>query len=63
MGSNHLSDDRMRQFMLHTIQLTEEESEHIKGWQCAECTETMRKVVTERTEPRPTIETDPDPSN
>src|SRR4029450_8141427 len=63
MGNNHLSEHRMRQFMLNTLELTEEESEHIAGWKCAECTETMRKVVTERTEPSPTTEADPDSSN
>ena len=47
MESNHLSEDRMRQFMLNTLELTEHESEHINEWRCAECAEMMRKVVEE----------------
>ena len=61
MGKDHLSEHRMRQFMLNTLELTEEESDHITGWKCAECAETMRKVVTERIDPDPTAEANPDP--
>ena len=50
MKSNHLSEARMRQFMLNTLELNEDESDHINGWTCAECTETMRKVVGEEPE-------------
>jgi len=53
MRFNHLSEDRMRQFMLTTLQLTEEESEHINEWKCAECANTMRKVLTEGPETDP----------
>lgn len=50
----------MRQFMLNTLELTEEESDHISGWKCLECAETMRKVVAE--EPQADATT-PDPSS
>ena len=56
MGTNHLSEDRMRQFMLNTLELTEEESEHINGWKCEECSKLMRKVTTESHELRPPTE-------
>jgi len=56
MGNNHLSEDRMRQFMLNTLELTEDESEHINGWECDECARMMRKVTNSSDEsiPRPT---------
>jgi hypothetical protein len=59
MESNHLSEIRMRQFMLDSLKLTEDESDHISGWKCAECAQTMRKVVAEEAE---TASTTPDPS-
>jgi len=60
MGSTHLSNERMRQFMLNTLELTEEESDHISGWKCSQCAETMRRVVMET----PCIDvTTPDPVN
>ena len=62
MVNHHLSEHRMRQFMLDTLELTEEESDHITGWKCAECAETMRKVVTERIDPDPAGEANPNPS-
>ena len=51
MGSDHLPADRIRQFMLHAVELTEDESEHINGWQCPQCYETMRKAVGEDSDP------------
>jgi hypothetical protein len=58
--STHLSEARMRQFMLNTLQLTEDESDHIDGWKCAECFAIMRKVVAEESD---TSATDADPSS
>jgi len=57
MKSNHLSEARMRQFMLNTLELNEDESDHISGWKCAECTETMRKVLADE----PDTSATPDP--
>jgi len=33
--------------MLSSLELTEEESEHINDWKCPECYQTMRSVVGE----------------
>ena len=58
MGSNHPSDDRIRQFMTGSIHLTEDESEHIKAWKCPECYATMQRLMAESTDPDAT-NTDP----
>jgi hypothetical protein len=47
MASDHVPPDRIRQFMLSSLELTEEESEHINDWKCPECYQTMRSVVGE----------------
>ena len=43
----HVSGERIRQFMLDSLKLTEEESEHLNGWSCRECQATMRRVMNE----------------
>ena len=60
MGSKHMSEERIRQFMFGTLELNEDESEHISGWSCADCAKVMRKVVLERPQPNPpTTKTEP----
>jgi hypothetical protein len=45
--SDHLPEARILRFMMRSVQLTEEENEHISGWKYEECAKTLSKVMTE----------------
>ena len=47
MGSYHVPPYRIKALMFETIQLTEEENDHLYKWHCEECTNAMLEIVTE----------------
>ena len=45
MDPFHVTADRIKELMLGTVKLTEQENDHLSMWRCPECTNAMLEIV------------------